>query len=237
MLDFPSPTPDLSPDRTSERKHEATLDYIIDLLLHLDRHLKEIIETYGAWTYGILFVIIFCETGLVVTPFLPGDSLLFAAGAFAATGVLDPWGVIVLLSVAAILGDSVNYWIGERIGQRAFEPGRYRFLKPAYLEKTHQFYEKYGGKTIVIARFVPIVRTFAPFLAGVGSMSYRYFLTYNVTGGVLWTVAFVGCGYFFGNLPFVKKNFSLVILAIIILSVLPAVIEFFRARRENKQNG
>jgi membrane-associated protein len=210
------------------------LDYIIDLLLHLDRHLKVIIDTYGAWTYGILFVIIFCETGLVVTPFLPGDSLLFAAGAFAAAGVLDPWWILILLSVAAILGDSANYWIGERIGQRAFEPGHYRFLKPAYLQKTHQFYEKYGGKTIIIARFVPIVRTFAPFLAGVGTMSYRYFLTYNVVGGLLWTVGFVGVGYFFGNLPFVKNNFSLVIIAIIILSVMPGVIEFFRARRDGQ---
>jgi membrane-associated protein len=208
------------------------LDSLIDLLLHLDRHLKVIIDTYGAWTYGILFLIIFCETGLVITPFLPGDSLLVAAGAFAAAGVLDPWKVLLLLSLAAILGDSANYGIGERIGQRAFEPGRYRFLKPAYLQKTHQFYEKYGGKTIIIARFVPIVRTFAPFLAGVGTMSYRYFLTYNVVGGLLWTIVFVGGGYFFGNLPFVKNNFSLVIIAIIILSVMPAVIEFIRARRE-----
>jgi len=211
------------------------LDYIIDLLLHLDRHLKIIIDTYGAWTYGILFAIIFCETGLVILPFLPGDSLLFAAGAFAAAGVLDPWWMFILLSVAAILGDSVNYWVGERIGHRAFEPGRYRFLKPAYLEKTHKFYEKYGGKTIVIARFVPIVRTFAPFLAGVGTMSYRYFITYNVVGAVLWTGLFVGGGYFFGNLPFVKNNFSLVILAIIILSILPGVIEYFRARHDGKK--
>ena len=211
------------------------MDYIIDLLLHLDRHLKIIIDTYGAWTYGILFAIIFCETGLVILPFLPGDSLLFAAGAFAAAGVLDPWWMFILLSVAAILGDSVNYWVGERIGHRAFEPGRYRFLKPAYLEKTHKFYEKYGGKTIVIARFVPIVRTFAPFLAGVGTMSYRYFITYNVVGAVLWTGLFVGGGYFFGNLPFVKNNFSLVILAIIILSILPGVIEYFRARHDGKK--
>jgi membrane-associated protein len=207
------------------------LNSAIDLFLHLDTHLKAIIDTYGGWTYAILFLVIFCETGLVVTPFLPGDSLLFAAGAFAATGVLDPWALLGLLTVAAILGDSVNYWIGERIGERAFEPGRYRFLKPQYLEKTHQFYERYGGKTIVIARFVPIVRTFAPFLAGVGSMSYRYFFTYNVVGGALWTMSFIWAGYFFGNLPFVKKNFSYVILAIIILSVMPAVIEYFRDRR------
>jgi membrane-associated protein len=207
---------------------------VIDFALHLDRHLKDIIDAYGVWTYAILFVIIFCETGLVILPFLPGDSLLFAAGAFAATGALDPWIVTLLLAVAAIIGDTANYWIGERIGDRAFEPGRYRFLKPEYLEKTHRFYEKYGGKTIIIARFVPIVRTFAPFLAGVGVMSYRRFLIYNVVGGVLWTVLFVWAGYFFGNLQFVKKNFSLVILAIIILSVMPAVIEYVRAVRERK---
>jgi membrane-associated protein len=207
---------------------------VIDFALHLDRHLKEIIDAYGVWTYAILFVIIFCETGLVILPFLPGDSLLFAAGAFAATGVLDPWIVTVLLAVAAILGDTANYWIGERIGDRAFEPGRYRFLKHEYLEKTHRFFEKYGGKTIIIARFVPIVRTFAPFLAGVGVMSYRRFLVYNVVGGVLWTVLFVWAGYFFGNMAFVKKNFSLVILAIIILSIMPAVIEYIRTVRERK---
>jgi len=210
------------------------IETAIDLVLHLDRHLKVIIDTYGVWTYAILFLIIFCETGLVVTPFLPGDSLLFAAGAFAATGALDPWIVTLLLAVAAIIGDTANYWIGKRIGDRAFEPGRYRFLKPEYLEKTHRFYEKYGGKTIIIARFVPIVRTFAPFLAGVGVMSYRRFLTYNVVGGVLWTVLFVWAGYSFGNMPFVKRNFSLVILAIIILSVMPAVIEYIRAVRDRK---
>ena len=210
------------------------IETVIDFVLHLDRHLKEIIDTYGLWTYAILFVIIFCETGLVVTPFLPGDSLLFAAGAFAAAGALDPWIATLLLSIAAIVGDTANYWIGEKIGVRAFEPGRYRFLRPEYLEKTHRFYEKYGGKTIVIARFVPIVRTFAPFLAGVGKMSYRYFLTYNVFGGVLWTLVFVWGGYFFGNLSFVKQNFSLVIIVIIILSVMPAVIEFFRESRKRK---
>lgn len=210
------------------------IETVIDFVLHLDRHLKEIIDAYGVWTYAILFLIIFCETGLVVTPFLPGDSLLFAAGAFAAAGALDPWVVTLLLAVAAIIGDTVNYWIGERIGDRAFEPGRYRFLKPEYLEKTHRFYEKYGGKTIVIARFVPIVRTFAPFLAGVGAMSYRRFLTYNVVGGVFWTILFVWTGYFFGNLPLVKKNFSLIILAIIILSIMPAVIEFARQSRQSK---
>ena len=210
------------------------IETVIDFVLHLDRHLKEIIDAYGVWTYAILFVIIFCETGLVVTPFLPGDSLLFAAGAFAAAGALDPWIVTLLLSVAAIIGDTANYWIGERIGDRAFEPGRYRFLKPEYLEKTHRFYEKYGGKTIIIARFVPIVRTFAPFLAGVGAMSYRRFLAYNVIGGILWTALFVWGGYTFGNMAFVKSNFSLVIIVIIILSVMPAVIEYVRQSRQSK---
>ena len=212
------------------------LKTVIDFALHLDSHLKEIVDAYGAWTYGILFVTIFCETGLVVTPFLPGDSLLFAAGAFAATGVLDPWLLTFLLIAAAVLGDTANYWIGARIGDRAYAPGRHRILKPEYLARTHRFYEKYGGKTIVIARFVPIVRTFAPFLAGVGTMTYRYFLTYNVVGGALWTIVFVWGGYWFGNLPFVKRNFSLVILAIIVLSVMPGVVEFFRARRERAKH-
>lgn len=210
------------------------LQSLVDLFLHLDKHLQEIIAAYGAWTYAILFLVIFCETGLVVTPFLPGDSLLFAAGAFAATGVLDPWLLTILLIVAAILGDSANYAIGQRIGHKAFEPGRYRFLKPEYLKKTHEFYERYGGKTIIIARFVPIVRTFAPFLAGVGEMTYRYFLTYNVAGAVLWVVSLTWAGYLFGNLPFVKSNFSWVILAIIVLSVMPAIIEYFREKRRSR---
>ena len=210
------------------------IETVIDVALHLDRYLKDIIDAYGVWTYGILFLIIFFETGLVVTPFLPGDSLLFAAGAFAATGALDPWLVMLLLTIAAIAGDTANYWIGEKIGDRAFEPGRYRFLKPEYLEKTHRFYEKYGGKTIIIARFVPIVRTFAPFLAGVGVMSYRRFLCYNVVGGVLWVVLLVGGGYCFGNLEYVKQNFSLVIIVIIILSVMPGVIEYFRQSRQSR---
>jgi membrane-associated protein len=210
------------------------IETVIDFALHLDRHLKDIIDAYGVWTYAILFGIIFCETGLVVTPFLPGDSLLFAAGAFAAAGALDPWLILLLLTIAAVGGDTANYWIGERIGERAFEKGRYRFLKPEYLEKTHRFYEKYGGKTIIIARFVPIVRTFAPFLAGVGVMSYRRFLSYNVIGGVLWVVLLVGAGYWFGTREFVKNNFSLVIIAIIIISVMPAVIEYFRASRQSK---
>ncbi len=201
----------------------------IDLFLHLDKHLNTVIATYGVWTYSILFLIVFCETGLVVTPILPGDSLLFAAGAFAAAGSLNVWVIFVLLTVAAIIGDSVNYQIGHYIGPRVFT-GNVRFLKKEYLDRTHRFYEKYGGKTIIIARFVPIVRTFAPFVAGVGAMTYPRFLAYNVIGGLLWVILFVFGGYHFGNLPFVKKNFSLVILAIIVISVMPGVIEFLRAK-------
>ena len=207
----------------------------VDFLLHLDKHLAEVIQNYGAWTYAILFTIVFLETGLVVTPILPGDSLLFAAGSFAALGALEPWTLFVLLTVAAILGDTLNYAIGHYLGPRVFHFPRSRFFNPDHLKKTHQFYEKYGGKTIIIARFVPIVRTFAPFVAGIGSMSYSRFLSYNVVGGVLWVGICVGAGYFFGNLPFVKKNFSLVIIGIVFVSVLPAVFEFLRHRAESKR--
>jgi membrane-associated protein len=203
----------------------------VDLFLHLDRHLGEIIQQYGGWTYALLTLVVFCETGLVVTPFLPGDSLLFAAGAFAALpGSGLRLGILfALLASAAILGDTVNYWIGHRIGPAAFE-GRIRFLKKSHLDRTHVFYEKYGGKTIIIARFVPIVRTFAPFVAGVGSMSYGRFFTYNVVGGVAWVAICLFSGYFFGNLPVVKANFSLVIIAIVFISVLPAAFEILRHR-------
>jgi membrane-associated protein len=207
------------------------ITYFIDLFLHLDRHLNEIIQDYGIWTYLILFLIIFCETGLVVTPLLPGDSLLFAAGALAAT-TGSPLNVIilfVLLTIAAILGDTANYWIGSIVGPRAFT-SKSRFLKREYLTRTHEFYEKYGGKTIIIARFVPIVRTFAPFVAGIGSMTYWRFLLYNVVGGVLWVAICVFAGYVFGNIPFVKNNFSLVVLAIIFISILPGLIEYIRHR-------
>ncbi|MDX2000259.1 MAG: DedA family protein [Thermoanaerobaculia bacterium] len=206
------------------------LHFLVDFVLHLDKHLLELVAQYGAWTYLILFAIIFCETGLVVTPFLPGDSLLFAAGAFAATGAFDLWVLLGLLSVAAILGDSVNYAIGRSLRHRLADKGRLPFVKPAHLEKTHAFYEKYGVKTIVIARFVPIVRTFAPFVAGVGEMSYKTFSLYNVVGGLLWVFLCTLGGYLFGNLPFVRENFSLVILGIIAVSLLPAVIEILRAR-------
>ncbi len=214
--------------------------YVIDLFLHLDQHLREIVQDYGVWTYLILFMIIFCETGLVITPFLPGDSLLFAAGALAGmwtsadgthSGPLDVTWLIVLLTAAAIIGDTVNYWIGARIGPKAFS-GRYRFLKKEYLDRTHRFYERHGGKTIILARFVPIVRTFAPFVAGVGAMNYTRFIIYNVVGAIVWVVGFVLAGYYFGNLPWVKKNFQFVIIAIIIISVMPMVVEYIRARRE-----
>jgi membrane-associated protein len=203
---------------------------IIDLFLHLDEHLSQVISQYGGWTHLILFAIIFCETGLVITPFLPGDSLLFAAGSFAALGALDVRLIVALLIVAAILGDTVNYWVGVYIGPRAFS-GQVRFLRREYLERTHAFYEKHGGKTIILARFVPIIRTFAPFVAGVGAMSYPKFLTYNVVGAVLWVGLFVLGGYFFGNIRMVRENFTLVILAIIAISVMPIVFEALRARR------
>lgn len=203
---------------------------LIDLFLHLDRHLSELIAQYGTWTYGILFLIVFCETGLVVTPFLPGDSLLFAAGTFAGMDALNPFVLFLLLCAAAILGDTANYWIGARIGPRAFS-GSVRFLNQTHLRKTEAFYEKHGGKTIILARFVPIIRTFAPFVAGIGTMRYPRFLAYNVIGGVLWVGLFVFGGYLFGNIPAVRQNFSLVIVAIILLSVLPIAIEWFRTRR------
>ena len=212
------------------------LTWAIDVILHLDKHLDMIIRTYGLWTHLLLFLIIFCETGLVVTPILPGDSLLFAAGTFAALGSLNLTWVVVSLSVAAVAGDSVNYWIGNLVGPKVFTQKRSRFFKKEYLDRTHQFYEKYGGKTIIIARFVPIIRTFAPFVAGIGSMTYLRFIAYNIVGGVGWIMILVLTGYFFGNVPIVRRNFSLVILAIIIISVLPGVIEFARQKYAQKQS-
>jgi len=209
----------------------------IDLLLHLDQHLSDLVASYGTWTYGILFLIIFCETGLVVTPFLPGDSLLFAVGALAAKpeSGLDVFWIFVLLSIAAILGDTVNYWIGKKVGPKVFHKESSRFLNKQHLERTHQFYEKYGGKTIIIARFIPIVRTFAPFVAGIGSMTYARFLLYNIVGGVVWIAGFTFAGYWFGNIPIVKRNFTLVIVVIIVISVMPAVIEYLRHRAEQRK--
>jgi len=200
---------------------------LVDLFLHLDKHLNELILQYGAVTYLILFLVIFAETGFVFTPFLPGDSLLFAAGTFAAIGSFDVNILFLLLTIAAILGDTVNYWIGHFLGVKLFE--KYpRILKKEYLDRTHQFYEKHGGKTIIIARFIPIIRTFAPFVAGVGKMSYSKFILYNIVGGVLWCAIFIYGGYFFGNLSFVKNNFSIVIVTIIFISILPGIIEYLR---------
>lgn len=212
------------------------MDYIsqiIDIFLHLDKHLHELASQYGVWATVLLIVIVFCETGLVVTPFLPGDSLLFAAGALAASGFFEVEVLLIGLFIAAVLGDAVNYHIGKYIGPRVFQREN-RWIKRKYLERTQRFYEKYGGKTIIIARFVPIVRTFAPFLAGVGIMDYRRFFIFNVAGAFLWVFSFILAGYFFGNIPVVKNNFTLVILAIIVLSILPAVYETIRARREEK---
>jgi membrane-associated protein len=208
---------------------------IIDFVLHIDRHLNGLIQSYGTWTYAILFLIIFAETGLVALPFLPGDSLLFAAGAFAAQGSLDVTVLFFLLAAAAVLGDTANYWIGRVVGPKVFHDGKSRFFKREHLERTHQFYEKYGGRTIIIARFIPIIRTFAPFVAGIGSMSYARFMSYNVFGGIGWIAAFLFSGYYFGTLPSVKNNFTLVIAAIIVISVIPGVIEFLRQRRLKKK--
>ncbi|MFD2787687.1 DedA family protein [Hymenobacter rubripertinctus] len=211
------------------------LKHIIDFVLHLDKHLAAIIQDYGAWTYAILFLIIFVETGVVVLPFLPGDSLLFAAGSLVALpgSPLNVWVMMGLLIVAAVLGDALNYHIGDYLGPRVFRENS-RFLKREHLERTQAFYAKHGAKTIILARFIPILRTFAPFVAGVGTMKYSKFLSYNFTGAVLWVVLLTGAGYFFGTIPIVQKNFSLVVLAIIVLSVLPAVWEFMKARREKK---
>jgi membrane-associated protein len=208
------------------------ITFLIDLFLHLDEHLANIINQYGVWTYALLFFVIFMETGFVVTPFLPGDSLLFAAGTFAALGSLNLYLLMILLMVAAIAGDTVNYWIGHYLGDRAYS---IKWIKREYLDKTHAFFEKHGGKTIFLARFVPIVRTFAPFVAGIGRMSYGYFITYNFVGGIVWVAVFTLAGYFFGNIPFVKSNFEFVIVAIILISVVPIFIEWWKARREGRQ--
>ena len=206
------------------------LRQLVDVVLHLDRHLSTVIQEYGVWTYLILFLIIFCETGLVVTPILPGDSLLFAVGTFAARGALDVGLALLWLSVAAVAGDTVNYAIGYRVGPQIFSKEGVRFWNREYLDRAHRFYERHGAKTIVIARFVPVIRTFAPFVAGIGRMSYGRFVTYNVAGGVGWIVTLVLGGYAFGNIPVVRENFTLVIFAIIVLSILPGVVEFLRQR-------
>ena len=210
------------------------IETLIDYVLHIDVYLTEITEVYTFWTYALLFLIIFMETGFVITPFLPGDSLLFAAGTIAALGSLNVWLLWAVCFLAAVLGDTVNYWIGSLIGPRAFD-GNVRFLKKEYLDKTQRFYDKHGGKTIVLARFVPIVRTFAPFVAGVGTMDYRRFITYNVVGAFLWTGIFIWLGYFFGNIPFVQENFELVIILIVLISVVPMVIEYVRGRTHKEE--
>jgi membrane-associated protein len=207
---------------------------IVDFLLHVDVYLNDIITNYGAWTYGLLFFVVFMETGFVVTPFLPGDSLIFAAATFAARGSLNPWLLFILMVIAAFLGDTANYWIGNRIGAKAYT-GEVKWIKKEYMDRTHTFFEKHGGKTIFLARFVPIIRTFTPFVAGVSKMPYGYFITWNLIGGITWVATFILLGYFFGNIPFVQKNFELVIIAIIIISLVPAVVEFVKARRATKK--
>jgi len=205
----------------------------IDVVLHLDQHLDWVIRTYGIWTYAILFIIIFCETGFVITPFLPGYSLLFASGTFVAIGSLDMGWLAGSLSLAAIAGDTLNYWIGHAMGPKVFTREDSRLLNREHLDRTHRFYQKYGGKTIILARFIPIIRTFAPFVAGIGEMSYKRFIAFNVIGGIAWILFFILCGYFFGNIPAVRNNFFIVILAIIIISTLPIVIELLRQRHSS----
>ena len=208
--------------------------FLIDFILHIDVHLAELVAQYGIWVYAILFLILFCETGLVVTPFLPGDSLLFVAGALSAlpTNDLNVHLMVVLMVIAAIVGDAVNYTIGRLFGEKLFSNPNSKIFRRSYLDKTHAFYDKHGGKTIILARFVPIVRTFAPFVAGMGHMSYRHFALYNVTGGLLWVLLFTYAGYLFGDLPVVQENLKLLIVAIIVLSILPGVIEVIRHRRK-----
>lgn len=202
----------------------------VDLVLHLDKHLPLLIQQYGTWIYLALFLVIFCETGLVVTPFLPGDSLLFIAGAIAATGAMEPELLVVLLVSASFLGDNTNYWIGRLAGPRIFKSKTSRLLNRDYLDKTHHFYQKHGGKAIILARFFPIIRTFAPFVAGMGHMDYRRFLAFSIGGSIAWVGSFVLGGYFFGNIPFIKQNLTLVMLAIIFISILPGIIAYLRHR-------
>jgi membrane-associated protein len=208
--------------------------YLIDFVLHINVHLDELVRDYGVWVYAVLFLIVFCETGLVITPILPGDSLLFAVGAMCGLGSMNLVVSMLVLLAAAFLGDTVNYWIGAWVGPQVFRKKDSRWLNPKHLERTHEFMERYGAKAVIIARFVPIVRTFVPFVAGVGRMSYARFMLYNLVGGVAWVGLFVPAGYFFGNMPVVKNNFSLVILAIIVVSMLPGIIEYLRQRRRSR---
>ncbi|MDN0074095.1 DedA family protein [Crenobacter sp. SG2303] len=208
------------------------ITFLIDFILHIDKHLAELVSSFGSLTYAILFLILFCETGLVVTPFLPGDSLLFVAGTLSATGALDVHLLVGLLIAAAIVGDTVNYTIGRKLGLKLFANPNSKIFRREYLDKTHAFYERHGGKTIILARFVPIVRTFAPFVAGAGEMSYGRFLFFNVIGAVAWVGSFTYLGFFFGNLPVIKSNLSLLIVGIIFVSILPGLIEFVRQKRK-----
>jgi membrane-associated protein len=213
-----------------------TFQHLIDLLLHVDAYLAQIIAQFGTLTYVLLFLVIFAETGFVVTPFLPGDSLIFAAGTFAAKGLLNPMVLWVTLCFAAVLGDTINYWIGHYVGERAYT-GEVKWLKKEYLDRTHTFFQKHGGKTIFLARFVPIVRTFAPFVAGVGEMDYKYFFSYNVFGGIVWVSTFLFAGYFFGTIPVVQKNFEMVMVAIVLISVVPVLWELVKGRRAKRAAG
>lgn len=206
--------------------------WLVDFILHIGEHLQELVNNYGNWIYAILFAIVFCETGLVVLPFLPGDSMLFAAGTIAAVGDMNIFVLIGLLIVAAVLGDFVNFEIGKHFGQKLFSNPNSKIFKQSYLQKTHDYYERYGGRTIIIARFIPIVRTFAPFVGGMGNMNYSQFARYNIVGAVLWVVSFTTLGYFFGQLPFVKEHFSWIMIAIIVFSVVPMVIEIIRHRKD-----
>lgn len=213
---------------------ELTTEFM-RIFIHLDKYLNTVIQNYGIWTNLILFIIIFCETGLVVTPFLPGDSLLFAAGTFAASGSLEIRWLLILLATAAVVGDTVNYSIGHFLGSKIFYKEDVRFLNKKYLERAHEFYEKHGGKAIILARFIPIIRTFVPFVAGIANMNYLRFLSYNIIGGIVWVVLLLCAGYFFGNIPIVKQNFTLVIYVIILISILPGLIEFLRSRQQSAQ--
>lgn len=206
--------------------------WLVDFILHIGDHLQELVKNYGNWIYAILFAIVFCETGLVVLPFLPGDSMLFAAGTIAAVGDMNIFMLIGLLIVAAVLGDFVNFEIGKHFGQKLFSNPNSKIFKQSYLQKTHDYYEKYGGRTIIIARFIPIVRTFAPFVGGMGNMNYAQFARYNIVGAVLWVVSFTTLGYFFGQLPFVKEHFSWIMIAIIVFSVVPMIVEIIRHRKD-----
>lgn len=208
---------------------------LIDIILHLDEYLSVFIQNYGVWTYALIFIVIFCETGLVVTPFLPGDSVLFAAGALASLGSLEIFSLFFVFYVAAVLGDTVNYAIGEKIGRGIMEKENVKFINKEYLEKAHKFYEKHGALTIVLGRFIPIIRTFVPFVAGISEMHYTTFIVYNMVGGLAWVALFLGSGYFFGNIPFIQEHFSILVIAIIIISVIPAVVAIVKDRLEASQ--